>query len=91
MAFLTFLFTDMGLIGAPVVGMVPWTLPPIAVGIFMGAGNITNIIWSIICVVAPIVMYYPFFRMADKAAYQEELEAAEAEKAAEGAVEKAEA
>ena len=78
MAFLTFLLTDMGIIGAPVVGMVPWTLPPVAVGIFMGAGNISNIIWSIACVVVPIIVYYPFFRMADNAAYKEELAAAEA-------------
>ncbi len=81
MAFLTFLFTDMGLIAAPVVGMVPWTLPPVAVGIFMGAGNITNIIWSILCVVIPVLVYYPFFRMADNAAYKDELAASEAQKA----------
>ena len=75
MAFLTFLLTDLGILAAPVVGMVPWTLPPVAVGIFMGAGNLSCIIWSLICVIAPIVTYYPFFRMADKAAYQEELAA----------------
>ena len=44
----------------------------------MGAGNISNIIWSIACVVVPIIVYYPFFRMADNAAYKEELAAAEA-------------
>lgn len=85
MAFLTFLLTDMGILGAPVVGMVPWTLPPVAVGIFMGAGNITNIVWSILCVIIPIVVYYPFFRMADNAAYKEELAAAEPQTEAEAA------
>lgn len=78
MAFLTFLLTDMGILGAPVVGMVPWTLPPIAVGFFMGAGTITNILWSIACVIVPIVVYYPFFRMADKRQYADELAAEQA-------------
>lgn len=82
MAFLTFLLTDMGIIGAPVVGMVPWTLPPIAVGFFMSAGNIATILWSVACVVVPVLVYYPFFRMADKREYAAELEAQKADQAA---------
>ena len=82
MAFLTFLLTDMGILGAPVVGMVPWTLPPVAVGFFMGAGNITNVLWSIACVVVPVLVYYPFFRMADKREYANELAAKAAEETA---------
>lgn len=82
MAFLTFLLTDMGILGAPVVGMVPWTLPPVAVGFFMGAGNITNVLWSIACVVVPLLVYYPFFRMADKREYANELAAKAAEETA---------
>lgn len=85
MAFLTFLLTDMGIIGAPVVGMVPWTLPPIAVGFFMSAGNIATILWSVTCVVVPVLVYYPFFRMADKREYAAELEAQKAERAAQEA------
>lgn len=85
MAFLTFLLTDMGVIGAPVVGMVPWTLPPIAVGFFMSAGNIATILWSVTCVVVPVLVYYPFFRMADKREYAAELEAQKAERAAQEA------
>ena len=87
MAFLTFLLTDMGILGAPVVGMVPWTLPPVAVGFIMAAGNVSNILWSIACVIVPLIVYYPFFRMADKREYENELAA----QAAEVATEKAEA
>lgn len=89
MAFLTFLLTDMGIIGAPVVGMVPWTLPPVAVGFFMGAGDMSCILWSIACVIIPIVVYYPFFRMADKREYANELAAQEAEQAAVAAAQEA--
>ncbi len=85
MAFLTFLLTDMGIIGAPVVGMVPWTLPPIAVGFFMSGGNIATILWSVACVLVPVLVYYPFFRMADKREYAAELEAQKAEQAAQEA------
>ena len=65
--------------------MVPWTLPPIAVGFFMSGGNIATILWSVACVLVPVLVYYPFFRMADKREYAAELEAQKAEQAAQEA------
>lgn len=87
MAFLTFLLTDLGVLSAPVVGMVPWTLPPIAIGVFMAAGNVANIVWSIACVVVPVIVYYPFFRMADRRELENE-RAAEMAEVAENTVAK---
>ena len=58
----------------PTIGMVPWTLPPGLIGFFMTGGAISTTVWSILIVVITIVVYYPFFRVADKQQYEKELQ-----------------
>lgn len=72
LAFTTFILMDMGVIAMPCVGMVPWTLPPIAIGFVMSNGAISTGVWSIIIVIISILVYYPFFKMSDKREFMNE-------------------
>lgn len=65
-AFLTFLLTDLGVLIHPVISMVPWTIPPVAIGFFIGGGNIGWIVWSVVVILISMLINYPFFRIADK-------------------------
>lgn len=65
-AFLTFILTDLGVLIHPVISLVPWTIPPVAIGFFIGGGNIGWIIWSIVVILISMAINYPFFRIADK-------------------------
>lgn len=69
----TYLLMDLGIIGMPILGNVPWTLPPVVVGFIMSGGQISNTIWSICIVLISIAIYYPFFRIADKQLYNKEV------------------
>lgn len=80
LAFSTYMLMDLGVIAMPAVGMVPWTLPPIAIGFVMSNGAISTGVWSIIVVIISIVVYYPFFKMADKREYLNEQAASETAK-----------
>lgn len=79
LAFSTYILMETGMIAMPAVGMVPWTLPPIAIGFVMSNGAISTGIWSILIVIISIVVYYPFFKMADKREYVNEKAAEEVE------------
>lgn len=79
LAFSTYILMDMGIVAKPVVGMVPWTLPPIAVGFVMSNGAVSTGVWSILIVIISIIVWYPFFKMADKREYRNELEAEKAQ------------
>ena len=70
----TVLLMEAGIIAMPTIGMVPWTLPPGLIGFFMTGGAISTTVWSILIVVITIVVYYPFFRVADKQQYEKELQ-----------------
>ena len=53
------------LVSAPVT-MVPWTMPPI-IGPLMATGwDFRAAIWSAIEIVIAIIIYFPFFKMAEK-------------------------
>ena len=71
-AFLTFVLTDLGVLIHPVISMVPWTIPPVAIGFFIGGGNIGWIVWSIVVILISMLINYPFFRIADKQELQME-------------------
>lgn len=73
----TVLLMEAGIIAMPTIGMVPWTIPPILIGFFMTSGAISTTIWAFLVVVISIVVYYPFFRMADKQQYEKELSEAD--------------
>lgn len=72
-AFTTFQLMASGIIGMPIVGMVPWTCPPILVGFLMSGGSISTTLWAFLVVVISLVVYYPFFKIADKQQYEKEL------------------
>lgn len=85
LAFATFIMMDNGIIAMASVGNVPWTLPPIVIGWVMSNGAISTTIWSFLIVVISVVVYYPFFRMADKKEYENELAGEKASLEKEGA------
>ncbi|MGX8834293.1 PTS transporter subunit EIIC [Amedibacillus sp. YH-ame6] len=82
LAFSTYMLMDLGVIAMPTVGMVPWTLPPVAIGFVMSNGAISTGVWSIAVVLISIIVYYPFFKMADKREYLNEKKAQQEEAAA---------
>ena len=58
----------------PTVSMVPWTIPTVVNGFLMTGGAISTTVWAFLIVVISVLVYYPFFRMADKQQYQKELD-----------------
>ncbi len=67
----TYIVMSLGLVSAP-VAMVPWTMPPI-IGPLMATGwDFRAAIWSAIEIVIAIVIYYPFFKVAEKQMIAEE-------------------
>lgn len=70
---ITYFLMSNGVIGMPIIGNVPWTIPPVLVGYAMSGGNIGTTIWSGLIVVLSLLIYYPFFRIADTQMYKQEL------------------
>lgn len=73
-AFSTYTLMTTGIIGMPMIGMAPWTLPPVIISFVMTGGNIPATIWNIIIVILSVIVYYPFFHIADKQQYKKELQ-----------------
>lgn len=78
LAFITYILMDLHIIQMGVVSVVPWTLPPVICSFFMSGGAISTTIWGIMIVIISLLIYYPFFRIANKKALEEE-KTAEAE------------
>ena len=72
LAFTTYILMDTGIIAMGAVSMVPWTLPPIVCAFFMSGGAISTTVWGVCIVIISILVYYPFFKIADKQALEEE-------------------
>ncbi|KGT37677.1 MAG: PTS sugar transporter subunit IIC [Weizmannia coagulans] len=65
LATLSYIFMSVGIIGKPVT-MVPWTMPPI-IGPLMATGwDWKAGVWSAIEIIIALLMYYPFFKIAEK-------------------------
>lgn len=77
LAGLTFFFMQSGIIAMPHVANLPWTTPPVIVGFLMTGGSISTTVWSLIIVIISMLVYYPFFRLADKQFHQKELQEAQ--------------
>ena len=77
LAFTTYILMDTGIIAMGTVSMVPWTLPPVVCAFFMSGGAISTTIWGACIVIISILVYYPFFKIADKQALEEERKAEE--------------
>lgn len=75
LAFTTYILMSTGIIQMGVVSMVPWTLPPVVCAFLMSGGAISTTIWGVCIVIISLLVYYPFFKIADKQALEEELKA----------------
>jgi len=53
------------IIGKPVV-MVPWTMPPIIGPLLATGGDWRAAVWSAVSMAIAVVIYYPFFKTAEK-------------------------
>lgn len=67
---LTYFVMSIGLVPIPIGAQIPWTTPPILYGILQGSWRIS--VWEAISICLAGAMYYPFFKIADKRAYEEE-------------------
>lgn len=67
---LTYSVMSAGIIPIPSGAQIPWTTPPVLYGILQGSWKIA--IWEIITILISMGVYYPFFKIADKRAYEEE-------------------
>lgn len=68
---LSYLLMAIGLVGAPVT-VVPWTMPPIIGPLLATGWDIRAAIWSACEIVIAIVIYYPFFKIAEKQMLEKE-------------------
>jgi len=67
----TWLLMSANIIGRAYVD-IPWTTPPGISGFLASGGDFRTMIWSIVLVGISMVIYYPFFRISDKAALEKE-------------------
>ncbi|WP_044600375.1 PTS transporter subunit EIIC [Candidatus Stoquefichus massiliensis] len=79
LAFTTVTLMETGIIAMPTVSMVPWTTPPVIIGFIMTSGAWSTTIWALIIVIISVVVYYPFFRIADKQQYAKEINESQSE------------
>lgn len=70
LATLTYLVMSAGIVPIPSGAQIPWTTPPVLYGILQGSWKIAA--WEIVSNILAGCMWYPFFRIADKKAYEEE-------------------
>lgn len=67
---LTYLVMKMGIVQVPYGLQLPWTTPPLISGFLQGGFSL--LIWQILMILGSMVIWYPFFKMGDKAALKEE-------------------
>lgn len=65
---------NIGLIPMPTGIEVPWTLPGPIYGYLITGGSIAGGLASLLSLVIPAIIYYPFFKIYDEQKYKEEIE-----------------
>lgn len=60
-----------GLVPIPHGLQIPWTTPPVIDGFLQGGWGLAA--WELIMVIASVLMWYPFFKIGDKKALEEEM------------------
>ena len=70
MAIMTFVVMSAGLIPIPNGAQIPWTTPPLISGFLIGDWRL--VIWQALMILFAGAFYFPFFKVADKRAYEEE-------------------
>lgn len=68
----TYLCMSSGLVAKPVGIAVPWTMPPIIGGYLATGGKISGAVMQLVNFTIALLIYYPFFRIADKQKVKEE-------------------
>lgn len=68
---ITYAVMKIGLVPVPHGIQLPWTTPPVIDGFLQGGIGLA--VWELIMVIASIVLWYPFFRLGDKKALEEEM------------------
>lgn len=68
----TYLLMQYGIIAMPHVANLPWTTPTFVVGFLMTGGSLSTTLWSFMIIIISMLIYFPFFRIADKQLYLKE-------------------
>ena len=76
---LTYIVMKIGIVQIPYGLQLPWTTPPLISGFLQG--GVSLMIWQLLMILLSMVLWYPFFKISDKKALEEEvgLEKASAE------------
>lgn len=80
---ITYFLMSFGIIGKPIVS-VPWTTPPIFSGFLVTGGDWRAAVWQAIELVLSVLIYYPFFKIAERVKMKEEKELEQKESNLEG-------
>ena len=67
---LTYIVMKIGIIPIPSGAQIPWTTPPIIYGLLQGSWKIA--LWELVMIILSGLMWYPFFKAADKQALKNE-------------------
>lgn len=67
----TYLLMDFDMITKP-VAMVPWTMIPVLGPFLTTGGDWRAAAWSGVCIIISVIVYYPFFKSAEKQQLAEE-------------------
>lgn len=68
---ITYYLMEFNIIGR-VIAQVPWTTPPVISGFLITGGDWRAALWQFLEVVIAVLVYLPFFKVADKKALEEE-------------------
>ncbi|MFC0232398.1 PTS sugar transporter subunit IIC [Vagococcus entomophilus] len=71
-ASLTYFVVNIGLVPIANGINIPWTMPPILAGLFIGGWR--GAVWQVVEILLSIAWYYPFFKMADAQSLKTESE-----------------
>ena len=67
---LTYIVMKIGIVPIPSGAQIPWTTPPIIYGLLQGSWKIA--LWELVMIILSGLMWYPFFKVADKQALKNE-------------------
>ena len=67
---LTYIVMKLGIVPIPHGLQIPWTTPPVIDGFLQGGWGLA--LWELLMVLASMLLWYPFFKIGDKKALEEE-------------------
>lgn len=67
---LTYIVMKLGIVPIPHGLQIPWTTPPVIDGFLQGGWGLA--LWELLMVLASMLLWYPFFKIGDKKAFEEE-------------------